>query len=363
LKTVLTKVEYTQCKLCGSFLIGKEKEKGICTECSNYGDYSYVYHEPTINYKKGKPLFKNWEIFKYSDKDLYDILQIKLKQIFKKVIGKKYEYLYAVGDIPIMMVAHIDTVHSKLPRIEHDHGENILWAINGLGADDRAGVIGIINILNSGYRPHVLFCNYEEVGGKGAKIAANKLKPKNLKYIIELDRRNSNDAVFYDCDNDKFEKYITSFGFKHSWGSFSDISILCPKWGVAGVNLSTGYYNAHNKNEYLKIDEWKEIIGKVKKMLDNPPDNSFKYITKTTYYGKITDDKKKKIETEIAMNILFYKSKLDIQDIIDLFGGTYLQWYDYLKEHESILMDLLDDGVYNCVDELVTSYPPKFLFE
>jgi hypothetical protein len=63
------------------------------------------------------------------------------------------------------------------------------------------------------------------------------------------------------------------------------------------------------------------------------------------------------------MRVSFYKSKLDIQDLIDLFGGTYLQWYDYLNEHESELMDSLDNSLFDCIDALVIAHPPKFLFE
>ena len=72
---------------------------------------------------------------------------------------------------------------------------------------------------------HVLFCEDEEVGCVGAKkFTRGSLRPQ-VNYIVELDRRGSNDAVFYRCDNPEFEDFITSFGFETAGGSRSDISV------------------------------------------------------------------------------------------------------------------------------------------
>ena len=74
-----------------------------------------------------------------------------------------------------------------------------------------------------------------------ALVSVLKEAPMKLNYIIQLDRRSSNDCVFYDCDNKEFTKYVESFGFLEGIGSFSDISVICLSWGIAGVNLSVGY--------------------------------------------------------------------------------------------------------------------------
>ena len=57
--------------------------------------------------------------------------------------------------------------------------------------------------------------------------------------------------MYYDCDNPEFEAYITSKGFETQCGSLSDISYVAPELGVAAVNLSSGYYNAHTQHEYI----------------------------------------------------------------------------------------------------------------
>ena len=84
---------------------------------------------------------------------------------------------------------------------------------------------------------------------------------------MELDRTGSNDAVFYQCRNRQFERHINSFGFQTAFGSFSDISILAPHLNLAAVNLSTGYYHAHQPGEYVRLDKVEELIGRVEKLL------------------------------------------------------------------------------------------------
>ena len=103
--------------------------------------------------------------------------------------------------------------------------------------------------------------------------------PIKLKYLIQLDRRGANDCVFYDCDNSVFKNYIESFGFITNFGSFSDISFICPAWKTAGVNLSVGYYNEHSNSEYLCVGQLFDTIEKVKLMLkDVESIEYFKYI-------------------------------------------------------------------------------------
>ena len=204
-----------------------------------------------------------------------------LKTKYNKVYATK-DYIFAVGDIPVALVAHLDTVFSAPPKeIYYDRVKNVMWSPDGLGADDRAGVYSIIQLVKSGLRPSVIFTTDEERGALGADALIAKFPkcPVDLKYIIELDRRGSDDCVFYSCDNAKFEEYVEPFGFVMNWGTFSDISVICPAWGIAGVNLSIGYYNEHSAVETLHIGQMLNTIRKVKNMLlaaNEAP--SFEYI-------------------------------------------------------------------------------------
>ena len=221
------------------------------------------------------------QIVKMNEASLLKTMNTYLKRFYNKVTYTK-DYVYAIGDIPITLVAHVDTVFKERPEdVFYDRVKNVLWSPQGLGADDRAGVFAIINIVKSGLRPHIIFTTGEEMGGLGARVLTY-IEPKpfaEMKYIIQLDRRGKDDCIFYECDNVKFIEYIKSFGFHEEYGSFSDISELCPTWKIAGVNLSIGYENEHSFIEILYIDYFLSTVEKVKKMLKDVNNiNSFEYI-------------------------------------------------------------------------------------
>ena len=217
----------------------------------------------------------NLKLIKYlcslNQTDLKTVLHNFLNNNYDKVVHTE-DYLFAEGTLPICLVAHLDTVFKAPPQdIFYDAEQQVLWSPDGLGADDRAGVYAILSIISAGYRPSVVFTTNEELGGLGAfKLVENypECPFSNLKAIIELDRRGEKDCVFYDCDNQDFEVYIQQFGFTPNIGSFSDISILAPEWGVAAVNLSVGYMDEHNYIERLYIKYLEATIEKVKEILN-----------------------------------------------------------------------------------------------
>ena len=215
-------------------------------------------------------------------------LHTTLISILEKVYGKKNVIysrngIIAKGKIPVMLVAHLDTVfHSPPKDIFYDKENNVIWSPDGLGADDRAGVYAILKIIScTKLRPYIAFTTDEEQGCIGAtSLAIEYTPPKNsIKYIIELDRRGSNDCVFYECGNQEFIKFIEGFGFVTALGSFSDIVELCPNWGVCGVNLSIGYVNEHSYIEMLYVNHMLNTIKKVISMLqpENIPTKIFQW--------------------------------------------------------------------------------------
>ena len=143
---------------------------------------------------------------------------------------------------------------------------------------------------------HVLFCEDEESGGHGAKAFTKGSIKVNVNYIIELDRKGDNDAVYYGCYNPEFREFIQGFGFQESVGSFSDISILAPHLKTAAVNLSTGYYNAHRNHELIDTQVMASNVERVIEMVMTPTDH-FQYQAKSTrhtdfpMYGSLFDSK------------------------------------------------------------------------
>ena len=176
----------------------------------------------------------------------------------------------------------------KIMAIYYDNEQNIMWSPDGLGTDDRAGVMMIMWMLkNTNYRPWILFTTNEESDLKGAQFASTlNIHPR---FVIELDRQGQKESVFYKCDNSAFEEYINSFGFHTCRGTYTDISVLCPEWDCAGVNLSVGYYDEHTYAEYWSADDFLNTYNRLLNILEdceNAP--KFKYIPKK-------DEKKNKM--------------------------------------------------------------------
>ena len=238
-------------------------------------------------------VFEKYEIFD-------EVIKLPQSELMEYVIdflvGKGYSkehafltknYAYFDGEIPILLIAHLDTVHASPVTTIYKHlTEGYLIAREGIGGDDRCGVYLILNIVRKNYKPFILLTTDEEIGAVGAHAAAKELTPAPaIKYMVEIDRRGKEDSVYYDNDNKDFKKYIDAFGFKEASGSFSDISVLGDAWNIASVNLSSGYYDAHSVDEKIKINELFATQKKVMKMLDNPPEKKFDHVESVYTWG------------------------------------------------------------------------------
>ena len=212
----------------------------------------------------------------------------------------------------------------------------VMMSPQGIGGDDRAGVYMILRLIQR-VHCHVLFCEDEETGGHGAlAFTKSGIKP-DVNYIVELDRMGSNDAVFYQCRNRKFERYINNFGFQTAFGSFSDISILAPHLNLAAVNLSTGYYHAHQPGEFVRLDKVEKLIGRVEKLLQTKTER-FSYARKPAARRLDEPDglQRKRLVALLDTHIV----RINHQDVadgrgyfMDESGGVYL----YLDEHDRMV--------------------------
>ena len=195
-------------------------------------------------------------------------------------------FLYAKGDIPVLLVAHMDTVHKEQCKdINNNNGK--LSSPQGIGGDDRCGVYIIMNIVKE-LHCSVLLCEDEERGCIGAHkfVKTDYIKNLGVNYMIEFDRKGNNDAVFYSCANEDFIDFVEdTINFKFATGSVSDISVLMPEANLSAVNLSCGYYNAHTLNEYVIYDEMMDTIEAAKVLIKEKYNKSFVYVRKTCSYS------------------------------------------------------------------------------
>ena len=223
-------------------------------------------------------------------KKLISLNQCETKSFVAEFLDKSYsdivetsDYIFAKGNIPIALVAHMDTVFEgdgKKRDFIYRTLEGKLWNPNGAGFDDKAGIFAIFKIIEDGYLPHVIFTTDEEIGSQGAIQLIEEYKSHpfdDLKYLVELDRANEFDCVFYDCKNEEFIEYVESFGFIKAYGTSSDIKHISNAWNIASVNLSIGYKYQHTEEEILYVGAMFETISNVKSMLDDSENISWEF--------------------------------------------------------------------------------------
>ena len=241
-----------------------------------------------------------------SFENICKMTQPEVKKYMKKYLGShKYNvveqdgFLYAKGTVPVLLVAHMDTVHKEQCKtiIALD---NKLSSPQGIGGDDRCGVFIIMNIIKE-LHCSVLLCEDEEkgcigaykfvsakeeyTGENGAKASRKYIENLDVNYMVEFDRKGNNDAVFYHGDNKDFINFVEdATNFKFATGSVSDISVLMRASKLSAVNLSSGYYNAHTTNEYVMYDEMMDTIEAAKALIKTECPKPFEYVAKTYSY-------------------------------------------------------------------------------
>ena len=196
------------------------------------------------------------------------------------------------------IVSHTDTVSKDKPQ-SFNLVKGVLTNPKGvLGADDRAGVYLIYEMMKRNTNAIFILTDLEEVGGIGAGDCADDqyfqdLAEYNISCLLELDRENRDHCATYGYDNEALIGIFKEAGYKEEMGSYTDVASLSAKCDIACVNLSVGYYNQHTKKEYLVIEE---LAGTLTFVIDLPKE----------LYGKQFN-----IEEDYLSSIYNFESGLD----------------------------------------------------
>lgn len=146
-----------------------------------------------------------------------------------------------------------------------------------LGADDRVGVKTILDIIDMGYLPNVLFTTDEEVGCVGSSriVRENTFQEfSDASMLIQIDRGvhegSWNEMVFYNFDElsnmelfEELEKYYT-----YATGSYTDIAVLGSYYDKPIVNLSASYKNEHTREEFINLDWYYTNLSSLSLFID-----------------------------------------------------------------------------------------------
>lgn len=183
--------------------------------------------------------------------------------------GSELYYRDNGGDI--LFVHHMDTVQDHGPDITYtlekvkSTGTDIeLHKLNAPVHDDRLGLAIVFSILpgltNGKY--DYLLTSDEEIGQSTAQFFTHP-EGKRWRMIVEFDRRGT-DAVLYSySDKGKDCKWYNTLKdfFTIGTGSFSDICYLT-HLNAKGVNIGTGYQNAHSADSYTILEHTAHMVWK-----------------------------------------------------------------------------------------------------
>lgn len=286
---------------------------------------------------------------------LCKMTQTELKHfLFEELKKEGYEpisadgFLYAKGEVPVLLTAHMDTVHKEPVKDFYEY-DGKLSSPQGIGGDDRCGIYMILQIIKE-IKCSVLFCEDEEIGSVGSdKFCRHKdliEELSKLNYMIELDRRGENDAVFYDCDNEEFTDFIlNNTGCVEKTGSFSDISVLAPEVGIAAVNLSCGYYNEHALKEYVVLNKMLNMIETVKELIKADGQKQFEYIK--SEYGGLFRCRSGYCEiTELLYVVYVNEEEVYVEDYVE--GKTREEcWKNFFFQNPDVCFNQVEDYFYD----------------
>ena len=138
-------------------------------------------------------------------------------------------------------------------------------SIDCLGADDRCGVKTILDVLESGLRPHILFTTDEEIGCVGSRKAVEENALEELKkasMLIQIDRGvhegSWHEMVTYSFDPSSHPKIFKELEKTYTMasGSFTDVAVLGEHLNKPIVNVSASYMNEHHTDEFINLDAY-----------------------------------------------------------------------------------------------------------
>ena len=188
-----------------------------------------------------------------------------------------------IGESDTMFTSHLDTATSANVPVNHVFEGNLIKTDGKsiLGADDKAGVTIMLNMIEKEIPGLYYFFLGEEVGCVGSRKVAEKHKTQKLDYIkkvVSFDRRGTNSVISFQasqrCCSDTFAQALaaelnkadTSFKYeKDPTGVYTDSAQFVSIYPEC-TNISVGYYSEHTFNERQDIEHLTKLAEAVTKV-------------------------------------------------------------------------------------------------
>ncbi len=197
-------------------------------------------------------------------------------------------------NLPILN-AHMDSVQDSfdysLAPFAKIRGNNIISGYGVIGGDDKCGLFIILELLKT-HEFNFIITVQEEVGLIGIKHFLSKKENdiSEFPWALTLDRRGNDDII---CDNNDYGtrafendlvKIGAKFGYSPGTGTCSDADEISEF--ISCANISVGYYDAHNKTEFVILDDLKNALDYTAACIEELGDKKYEKPEKTfSYYA------------------------------------------------------------------------------
>ncbi len=211
------------------------------------------------------------------------LLKSHLPQGYKT--DKWGNFYYLVGETPsTMFTCHLDTACSSQQKVNHVQTHNMIKTDgkNILGADDKAGMVVILTMIQNKVPGLYYFFLGEEVGCIGSGHLSRNWDDvsfsSHINKVVSFDRRGTTSVIthqFYGrCCSDEFAKELSmrlsstieglqlspdDTGVLTDSAQFMDIVSEC-------TNISVGYYREHTTSESQDIEYLQKLCKVVCKI-------------------------------------------------------------------------------------------------
>lgn len=209
--------------------------------------------------------------------------QLDISKYIKNYTLFDTNVLVTIGESRTIFTSHLDTYTTTVEKVNHNVTGDII-STDGttiLGADDKAGFMVMLYMIEKGIHGNYIFFTGEERSGKSSKRFVEfpeKLKwlKSNIDRVVAFDRGGYDEIAtsFFGADgcSKSFAKRLISNiqkisgkEFKMIDGGFCDATSFID-FVPECINLSVGYFNEHTTNEYVDMSylyEMSEVYSKV----------------------------------------------------------------------------------------------------
>lgn len=180
-----------------------------------------------------------------------------------------------IGESRCMFTSHLDTASRKQDTVVHvEKGKLIMTDKRTiLGADDKAGVVVMLNMIENNIPGLYYFFLGEERGciGSGKVADIQKQNPLEIDKVISFDRRGTGSIITHQsglrCCSDAFANSLASelnliqneFSYKTDNTGILTDSLEFISIYPECTNISVGYYNEHTVDERQDIEHLKKL--------------------------------------------------------------------------------------------------------